>query len=368
MSIETNKILHERFTAPAENYQIINENQIVGNQRQIWDADWSRERHLQDVDRLVGIFDGSISEKRKRDDYRNIELSHQAPDVIIALDKSARPAIDMVNAFWDDFSRNDAKMPQVDYLNIDRMDWLQLMGYSKQDADSSKYKAIDFDAVSDDQIARIRAYFVEGDITEDNWREEVWNLPTRLDNKKLMVLDEVQNSGATLEIAVGLMRRAIPEAAVVTGEVFWTDEDYVQVNGESQRLTAPVWYDRNTDMGRGIGDVSAAYHDYQYEKDPSQENLKRKIAAHVLSAPHHNKQTYEELDDDLYKKLQQDIAYMTYDYANGKILRMPDSSRGDDWEEIIRSQGLDVREYVDYINARKQKQQKKMINAGIKRS
>ncbi len=342
--------MREQFSAPPENYNTINENQIVGSRRQVWDGDYTRERHLGDTDRMIGILDGSIK-SRKIIDPTEKEKSLEKPDVVIALDKSARPAVEMMDAFWEQLAQEGAEQPEFDFLNIDRMDWLPKMGYSASDAESSAKKNIDIEKISPVEIARIRAYFTEGELSEDNWQDEVWKLPTRLDGKNVMVLDEVENSGATLRLARELIKKAVPEA-VVTGDVFWTELTHKVVGGNPQWATAPVWYDRSTVAGRGIGDIAPAYYDHKYDQDPNQENLRRKIAGFVLSAPFHNPKTFEEMTDPEWLKLKQDIAYMTYDYADGKILRMPDADRDDGWEEAIEAQGVSVPDYVGYINKR----------------
>lgn len=199
--------LHEQSTLSNERYEEINtifshddkayevlrsENQGVYGKANIWDSDFVRQRMAEDADRLVGLLDGSIPERENITDISHFKDDAPAPDVVIALDKSGRPLRDVAEAFWDTNAKEDATMPEFDFLNIDRIDWLKRMGFTEREAEESSTKKIDMSSVSDEEIARIRAYFVEGSLSEENWQEEVWQLPTRLDDKDILILDEVK--------------------------------------------------------------------------------------------------------------------------------------------------------------------------------
>ncbi len=318
------------FARVPENYEILNREGLPVFGKYSYDSDYVRQLLVQDADRLVAILDGTIPERELAVGDGEKEAA-SAPDVVIALDKSGRPLKAVAETFWEMYAKEGAKMPEFDFLNIDRIDWLQRMGMSIQEAEESTQKTLDFSVVSDEEIARIRAYFVEGDLTEENWQEEVWKLPTRLDGKEVLVLDEVKNSGATLAIAAELIHRAIPEAKV-TGEYFWTNRIHKVVNGEIQYGTVPPWYDRTSSMGRGIGDVDISYYNRRHEIDQTQESLKKKLAAFVLSAPHHDKETLEVLEDKKYQSLLQDLAYLTYE----PMPFFPSTDRDDDsWDDRL---------------------------------
>lgn len=352
--------LRSTFSAPPENYELLNaRHQRVNEALNVWDDDYVREVHLAATDRLIGVLDGTIEYVPKERDKSKPELSKLPPEVVIALDKSGRPVIDLVNAFWEQLAEKDAVKPNFDFLNIDRVDWLFKMGYTKKQAEESTKKPIDLEKISHEDISRIRAYFVEGELTEEGWLEEVWKLPTRLDEKRIMVLDEMQASGATLEIAVGLIRRAVPDAAVVTGDTFWRERTSkairtTDVYGEpvtvQQGVTGPIWYDRNLESGRGVGDVNTAYYDKKYDEDPSQVNLKRKIASRVLSPPLIDHTTLEPIDDIRYKKLLQDVAYMTYDFSSNKVFRR-DEDRDVD-ANVLNDQGITNKEMWEFGSER----------------
>lgn len=340
--------LRERFSADDNNYNLLNtERQVVRSRTEVWDNDYIKEIYVQQTDRMIGLLDGSIRE-RKLPDPDNWERSHDVPNTVIWLDKSARPVSWLVDAFWEQMARKDAQKPDDAFLNIDRVDWItrQNPGLSPKRAEDLGMKGFDINKVPDEDIARIRAIFVEGEIDRDNWQEDVWNHPTSLDGKNILVVDEVSSTGATLKIAQLLLKRAFPDA-VISGDYFWPNKAYA-LGGQADKLqmeSIPVWYSDQTVFGRGIGDVSKAY--YEHLPD-TPENFKKRLGWIALSAPHHKNGTYDEIGDPLADQLKQDIAYLTYDVADGHILHKPDGGRGDEFDDIIADQGLTLRQFAQY--------------------
>lgn len=315
------------FSHDDEAYEFLrSENQGVFKNVNVWDGDYVRQRLAEDGDRLVGKLDGSIPERERISGVHEAELG-VAPDVVIALDKSGRPLKDIAEVFWDKSAQEGATMPEFEFLNIDRIDWLKRMGYTEREADESSSKTIDMSKVSDEEIARIRAFFTEGELSEDNWQEEVWQLPTRLDDKEVLILDEVKNSGATLEIAAKLIQKAIPGARI-SGDYFWTDGTHKVVGEEKQNGTVPIWYSRDSAWGRGIGDVSHSYQRHMYENSPTQENFRNLLASFVLSAPHHDVKTKEILRDEQYESMKRDLGRLALEQS-----WLPHPDRDEDWDE-----------------------------------
>lgn len=325
-----------------------------------WSPDFVLEQYVSETDQLIGILDGSIADDAiEIVDPRIAEGEPVTPDTVIWLDKSARPVSWFVDAFWDQFAKEGAEKPQYEFLNIDRVNWFVHMGYDESIA-KWRLGPEDFDITKVDplRIDSLRALFVEGELSEDTWREEVWNLPTRLDGQSLLIVDEVKNRGGTLSIAAQVMKAAIPEAQV-SATYFWHTGRY-SVNGTSaeaidqQMESVPVWYDNQNEMGRGIGDISTDYWKHQYETNPTQENLKRNIGSFALSAPHHNEVTYEIKGDQRADRLKQDIAYLSYAVADHDVIRRPSPHR--DFDEIVKiyaRQGLSTEEFKTFNRARK---------------
>lgn len=349
--------LRNRFSDDEANYnKLKGSEQAVRERTRVWDTDYVLAEYASATDAMIGALDGSIAERAIKDPV-NPERSTEAPDVAIFLDKSARPVSWLVDALWDQFAGEDSVKPDYDFLNIDRVTWFRRQGYSLSESESSLGPSdFDIDKVSDEDIARIRAIFVEGDLDRDNWQDDVWNLGTRLDGKNVLVVDEVKNKGGTLSIATQLLHRAIPEATF-SGTYFWKSGRYALGNSvdNMQMESAPVWYSRESVWGRGIGDLSKAY----YEQLPdTPENFKRQLGWLALSAPHHDPRTFEEVEDIEATRLLQDIAYLSYALADGKVLAMPSNER--ESEEVIetleqRYPGIPVRDIVQY-RARRSKE------------
>lgn len=357
---EREKEFVARFDEPETNYNLLRE----GVQRFSFEGNksWTERHDTESIlrlytkftDKLIGAADGSI-EARDVQDPVSPERSGEKPDVMLFLDKSARPVAWFIDAFWDQFAKEGAEKPDFEYLNIDRTNWFMKQGYLREIAE--RYlgpEHFDIDKVDPEDFARIRAQFVEGDLTEEAWQEEVWDMPTNLDDKSLLIVDETKNKGGTLHIAVQLLKRAVPDA-IVSGIYFWESNTRIinQLN-ETQSDSVPVWYSSTDPMGRGVGDVSKAYYEHQYDEDPSQENLRHKIGWSVLSAPHFDVDTYEKLEDRRAKRLDQDISFLSYAVAAGKILRIPSQLRDtDERVEILEAQGVTPREATDWTtNAR----------------
>lgn len=352
MSSSRRKEITQRFGDHEENYQLLKEGQ-QGQKRtrdslDMLDTDGILQKFVQLSDKMIGIADGSIAERDIVDPV-NPERSMQKPDTIVFLDKSARPVADFVDAFWEQLAQDGEEKPQYEFLNIDRVSWFMDQGYDREEAETVLGPAdFDINKVRDEDIARIRAYFTIGELTEENWQEEVNNLPTRLDGQNLLIVDEVRSQGGTLSIATQLLRRAIPEA-VVSGAYFWETTYTQMADGKNKADSVPVWYDKTNTKGRGIGDISTTYYSVLYEKEPTQQNLRSKLASFALSAPHHtiDERTGEIIyeDDKRYNQLKQDIAYATYGLADGRIMHSPAGARSEDEQsEILARQGVTAQE------------------------
>lgn len=341
-----------------ENYEVMDgQHQRVTHRRNgrliieapnVWDDTYVREQYIRETDELIGRIDGTITEPGHGDirDKRLPEGESRVPDTVIYLDKSARPVAWLVDTFWDQIANKDAQKPHDEYLNIDRANWFTYLGHTIEDAENRLGRTdFDIDKVNPERIAAIRAYFTEDTLDEENWKDKVWDMPTRLDGQHVVIVDEVMNQGGTLHIAVELLRRAIPEATF-DGTYFWhTGRESIDgINADSksmQMTTAPIWYSKINPMGRGVGDISGGYYNREYELNPNQQTLRNKIASFALSAPHHDPETFELEDDPLAKKFKQDFAFMSYAMADGRAVRVPSPDRDyDEYKDILAKQGI----------------------------
>lgn len=351
---------YERFKGEYQPVTYRENGKIRIERNEVWDDQYVREQYIREADELIGHIDGSITERDNDSIYdeRLEEGESRVPDTVLYLDKSARPVSWIVDAFYDDFAKEGVPKPKAEFLNIDRANWFSYLGHTMENAES-RLGPEDFDIndVDPDRIAAIRAYFVEGDLSEDTWKDDVWNMPTRLDGQHLLIVDEVKNKGGTLHIAVELLRKAIPELTV-DGTYFW-HTSRVSIDGRSaekdaqQMATAPLWYSKQRVEGRDVGDITPQYFNHKYDEEPTQENLRNKIASFAVSPPLHNPATFEPVTDKLAQKFKQDIAYMTYDLADGKLIRIPSIRRGaDEIFRIMKDQGLSEEEAKTVIQGR----------------
>lgn len=301
-------------------------------------------------------------------------------DHVIYLDKSARPVSWLVEEFWDDFT--DAKKPETTYLAIDRRTWLK--DYCHVDLLPNEYvenpdgstrpaNAKDFDEhfeeIPREVFARIRALFIEEGI-EDEDVEKIFNTPTVLDGKNLTIIDEVSRSGATLHIAMRLLKAAVPELKSVNGHVFWHSSGRITDSGEMQMGNTPVWYPKDSDdwRGRGVKDINSQYFEEQYRNEPTNKNRARRFGSIVLGEP----LTIEDPNAEPGQpslRLKEEIEQMHLDYRNGHILpNLPSPSRARNvfahMKQQLENYGVEFipkdeaqdnpRAYINLINKRNQ--------------
>ena len=349
--------LKAQYRSDDSNYEVLRgDKQKVKERANQWSSDIVRQKYVNETDQLIGILDGSITDTDAIDmfDPEKGEVESFAPDTVLWLDKSARPVSWLVDAFWEQMADPNAQKPEYEFLNIDRVNWFVFAGHDEGAAES-RLGPEDFNIedIHSDKIDGLRALFVQGDLTEENWRDEVWRMPTRLDGKNILIVDEVRNRGGTLAIAMQIMKKAIPEATF-NATYFWHTGRYsmnkTSAEPKDQQMeSAPVWYDKHNEMGRGVGDISIDYWEQLYEHEPTQDNLKQRLGAFALSAPHHNPSTYAPKEDTLAKKIQQDFAHLSYDVARGNVIRRP--SRLRDYDEILAiyaKQGMSPQEMKTY--------------------
>ena len=319
--------LRERFSVDASDYPI-----FAGQCGVRYDKILKKneERRL-NIDETLGIMVGDTAETIAVINGEDERIP--AADHVIYLDKSARPVSWLVNEFWEDFA--DRAKPEESFLAIDRRQWFPKVGIQlemneqirDENGDLRVATGIDFwrkfDELSDerkkDYLARIRGLYIEGGIESED-PDMILSTPTKLDGKNLLIVDEVSRSGSTLDIAMGLMKRAIPELNSVNGHVFWKD---VSVENNETRETqmgmAPVWYpgDSSDWRGRGVKDINTDYYRRMYEAEPNKKTRAEMYGAFVLGEPLIRK---EDEPGQLSWKLRDEIKEMHQDYQDGRIL------------------------------------------------
>ncbi|NCU37990.1 hypothetical protein EOL96_02955 [Candidatus Saccharibacteria bacterium] len=344
--------LRSRFTSEDSDYNLFtgDKQAVIGEK---WDSDYVRERVVEWTNDLIMALDGRDSERDRV--VGSKELAQSPPDHVVWMDKSARPVSWLVDAFWDQLAKDGANKPNDIYLNFERSEWFLRIGKTEQDyidGDRTKFNA---DLLDEDEILRVRALFTQQSVDEDNWREEMRAEEDLFAGKHLMIVDEVQSTGgATLDISTGILKRAFPGATITT-RYFWRGGlvgDITINAGERQMKSAPIWYDTSTIRGRGIGDTNEAYFIDQHEQAAQGDDMHEKartfkqlLGAHVLSEPLSG-------FDMLTAQLQQDIAYLTYAYASGKLFLGTTARDSAIRKDIYNGQKLDLSDGQEYRKAR----------------
>ncbi len=316
-------------------YELNNNNQ--SNERIYWNIDKTVGEHIKSTADLIATMDGTSMEYE-------MNQERVKPDHVIYLDKSARPVSWLVNTFWNDFS--EEKRPEHSYLNIDRLTWFRRAGV---DVDANGYirnsdgsqriampKDFHIEDVSPEDFARIRSLYLPNGIENEDV-EEIMRMPSLLDGKNVLIVDEVKRSGSTNKIASDLIKAAFPEVASVNTAYYWDSGTKILKSGEAQMLSIPVWYDSKSSLGRGIGDIDPEYFRKRHEKFQTPRTRAQNFGSIVLGA-------YVNLNEEkgqLSRELMREIQQMHQDYQDGKILvRVPKNYDDDRAEEFIESQGL----------------------------
>lgn len=239
------------------------------------------------------------------------EFESKSIDHAIYLDKSARPVADLVDTMWGQYSTTADNPPVAHFLNIDRMSFLNMAGKNVTEVSSNdKIKEAWSDVVRErksdpeqkarwrKQAANIRQLFTE-ELVDDGDIEAIFSAESSLDGKSIHIIDEVKSSGATLGLAVDLLKEAFPDANI-TSSYFWSGDkkNVSQFKKDGQSFvtlqTVPIWYEKDYTAGRGIGDTSPVYFQQLEEHykslgerfaDKAVEARRRRMAAFVLSAP-----------------------------------------------------------------------------------
>ena len=315
--------------------------------------------YVQDTAQLISVICGECED----------ETDNRGFDCIVYLDKSARPVSWLVNLFWDCFSSNDEeghqkKRPPHVYANIDRAPWFRNVGIDvtndgRQKSDGELASFSDFlqnkDKLTSRHLSAIRSLFIPGGIERED-PEEVMRTPTGLAGKRILVVDEVARTGATLSIAAYLIRAALPEADCVEGTYFWHPQEAVIKIGTENMLTSlPVWYDPNTLTGRGIGGINEAYYRkrYEYYLALSDKNMRydlKKLRAQAFAAPVFSAPLLKEdgtvlnlKDEIITRRLSADLIKLANEYKNGTIFFTPPIIWPEERiEREIRRQGAEI--------------------------
>jgi len=256
-------------------------------------------------------------------------------DVVIYLDKSARPLSWMVDELWDqlappaDSEGKPYKKPQRKFLNIDREQWGAVLGRSEE-----REGRIDIRKLPPERAEELREVFAP--VQDNNPEHE-----SLFTNKKILVIDEVMASGDTLEMATGLLDAAFPDAKSIKG-IHWMSGTKATSSGARTNTDLPVWYSDREVTGRLVGDRDTFKSEHSNSK-------RQRIGKFWLSTAFRNQIDQKGL------RLKEEMKILSRDLAEHKIPYMPSPLWEDEIESIDdrieRLDGISVDSYMTLIKA-----------------
>jgi hypothetical protein len=263
-----------------------------------------RARYVTLTDRLIATIEG-------HDGWR--------PDDLVFLDKSGRPVAWLVKALWRTLARTPGTpyedgvvppLPALRMANIDREQWWGLTG-------ASETGVVDVTRIPSTTVGGLRSVFLRRRPEEG---VDPFDMPSWLDSRRVLVIDEVANTGDTLRIARGLVKAAFPTADV-RSEHWMTPGSVRDRGGFTRAAQVPVWYRSDTWEGRLVGN----------RLDPANPPMTWRSSRGELF------QSTRPRDPDVRgRMLKREIKALADDVTSGRLLAPPATAR-EDWMDRVRA-------------------------------
>lgn len=171
---------------------------------------------------------------------------------LIFLDKSARPISQLFRTIWDSMHKEESSKPNHGFLHVDRELWPELF-----EKDEAGILETTLEGIKNRIISLERGRQALSEIRDNfGFRDSGYFDGRGLDEKsEVIVVDEINSSGATLYIASAMMELAFPGLKVKSH--VWMPARIVNFSmgpGTFQRQM-PLWYSDISSDGRGIGEL-----------------------------------------------------------------------------------------------------------------
>lgn len=284
-----------------------------------------RSEYVQLTDDLIYKMTEGVSVK----DLETGETRIEKPDYVIWLDKSARPVAWLAKDLWPTLAADKdghlPKMPKFRFVNIDREQWVTQV-------DPEGVGHMDIDRVDQSIIRSLRSIFVSVPNKQQGLTEEIDTAPSELDNKTIMIVDEVRSTGRTLDIAEKFFKRAFPTTKVATAH--WM-KSLVAKDMAVGNADLPVWYKEKDVQGRGVGNRDEVL-------SRSSPSRTQRLGSWFLST------RLSDPSDPSSRQLRKELSQLAKDAHDGKILVMPSLDRdADDYEDrAVRLNSLQFEEFL----------------------
>lgn len=272
-----------------------------------------RTEYVRRTDDLIHMITDGVEVK----DSETGEKHKEPYDFVVWLDKSSRPLSWMTKALWRqmavDKEGNVLPEPQHRFVNIDRNQWTSQV-------DPNGVGQTYVGDVDPSIIRSLRSIFLANPADRrDGLTEQIDRAPTQFDGKNVLIVDELNSTGRTLQYAKGFFQRAFPEARI--DGTHWMGE-ITSVGSAIGNADVPVWYTDTSEGGRGIGNRNI-------DRSRLSKSTTQKLGAWFLSTP------LGRLDPKS-DQLRKEIDRLAQDAKDGKILVEPSRER-DDYEERVLS-------------------------------
>lgn len=284
--------------------------------------DQLRTEYIELTDELVRKMTEGVTVQNKE----TRELETKRPDYVIWLDKSARPVSWLTRELWPLLATDKdgvvPEMPKFGFVNIDREQWVNTV-----DPDGSG--RMDINRVDDTVVRSLRSIFVSPKYKREGLTPDIDTAPSQLDGKTVLIVDEVNATGRTLDIAAKFFERAFPSAQVAGAH--WMGG--VAKKGEATgNADLPVWYKENDVRGRGIGNRDEV-------ASRNSKSRTQRLGGWFLS-------TRLGEPDESSIKLRKELQHLAQDAANKEVLIVPSLKRdlGDFDERAERLNAMSVEE------------------------
>jgi hypothetical protein len=259
------------------------------------------------------------------------EKELKRPDAVVWLDKSARPVSWLTKELWPILAADQdgtvPELPKFYFANIDREQWVNTI-----DPEGSGH--LDIDRVDRSIIRSLRSIFVTNKPKDQKLTEDLDSQPSVLDGKTVLIVDEVQATGRTLNIARKFFSKAFPDTKVAG--MHWMGGITVK-GGATGNADLPIWYKQSTEKGRGVGN-----RDEQLSR--SSKSLTQRLGAMFLS-------TVLRQSDPASLQLRKEFKQLARGVKEGKVLYVPSLSRDvDDFDE--RAQRINGMSFEKFIEAK----------------
>jgi hypothetical protein len=254
------------------------------------------------------------------------ETEIKKPDVVVWLDKSARPVSWLTRSLWKELATDEngdtPEMPDMKFVNIDREQWVNQV-------DPNGSGLMNIDRIDKSIIQSLRSIFVEPKHRQGAIGDHIDAAPSSLDGKTVLIVDEVYSSGRTLDIAEKFFRRAFPTASV--GGAHWM-KGIATKGSATGNADIPVWYKDKDVTGRGVGNR-------EEETSRLSRSETQRLGAMFLS-------TRFEKPDEASIQLHKEINKLAQDVVKHEVLVVPAISREDYEERAARLNDMSFDEFI----------------------